>query len=101
VIAIAFADFGDEAGRLFRPVRQHPFDGMAHVVKCAGRAGDRGEEPLRLGFEGAAGQLRIGQFNVPAQVLQFPAGEGKVVGVEAAADLLAAGFYQPIVDTRR
>jgi hypothetical protein len=31
-------------------------------------------------------QFRVGEFNVPAQVLSFPAGEGKVDGIEAAAD---------------
>jgi hypothetical protein len=70
---------------------------MAHVVKGAWRAGDRGQEPLRLGFEGAAGQLGIGKRNILAEVPQFPAGQGKVVGVEAAADLLAAGLDESIV----
>ncbi len=45
-----------------------------------------------------AGQLGIGEFNIPAQVLQFSAGEGKVVRIKAVADLLAPRLNEPIVD---
>ena len=58
--AIALSDFGDEAGRLLWPVGQQALDGMADVVKGAGRAGDRGQEPLCLRFQGAPGKFRIG-----------------------------------------
>ena len=57
LVAIALADFGKEPGRLFWPVRQQSLNGMAHVVKGAGRAGDRGQEALRLRFQRAADLL--------------------------------------------
>ena len=42
----------------------------------------------------------IGQRNTPSQLLQFSPGQGKVVDVEAAADLLAAGPDESIVRAR-